>query len=649
MCGIAGYVRAAASALSLQPLVHGLRVLGHRGPDDEGLTVIDRAGRDRLDFITDASAAGVELRPLDRSARPVHDIAFGHRRFSIVDLSTKGHQPMWTLDGRVCVCVNGEIYNHVALREELAGLGWEFASTSDSEVLAVAYRQWGTDCFARFNGFWALSLYDADRNQVLLARDRLGKAPLYYAVSGRDVYWASEIGVVRSLCPTECTVRDQSVVDFMRWHRKDIGHSTFFNEIETLDNACYAWIGDGGSLDVTRYWELPTERMTVDDVSIDEAATELKRLLTDAIRLRLRADVPASVQVSGGMDSSSILAIAAEESTDVSAFTVRFPGSEVDEEPYARMVAERFPETVTYNVFEPPDTDLLDAADSFIGLMGEPFHSPNLYTANSIWQVIASEGFRVNLYGSGGDEMLAGYSQQTFYPYIRRLLGQGRIGQARRELVALTDREPGRFGSDYLLRAARCLPYGERMSRMLKEHRARRHDDAFVPPPGVRPGPGPAEAINPRMIDLATDQLLSYWLRIDSQSSMSVPLELRNPFLDYRVAEFAFSLPLEYLMRDGWMKWMLRRTMHDDLPPEVTWRRVKAGFPFPLADWLVQHEKRLLSMLADLDCPYVDNRVLASSWPTMAERDPTRLWCVVSVGLWWKKTVAGDSLELSAS
>ncbi len=650
MCGIVGYVRNQASAAPLQPLIAALRQMGHRGPDDEGVTLIDRQQRKALDFSTSQSAPGVALPDLAPDDRAAHDIAFGHRRFSIIDLSIQGHQPLWSIDRKVCVSLNGEIFNHRALRAELIELGWRFMGTSDTEVLALAYRQWGVECFQRFNGFWAVSLYDVERNQVLLARDRLGKAPLYYCHAPDGLYWGSEVNVVRDLAPVDMTVREQSVVDFVSWNRRDYDHTTFFNEIKTLPSATYAWVGEGGRLLEQTYWHMPTKRMTASDISTAEAAGQLRGLLEDATRIRLEVDVPASVQVSGGLDSSAVLALVAQQSKRVAAFTVSFSGTEVDEEPYARAVVDRYKDNVDYHIFEPPDDDLLNNLNSFIALMGEPFHSPNLFTANRIWKLIADQGYRVNLYGSGGDEVLAGYSKDYFYPYVRRLIMAGDLSRAWNEITSLTDRKPGPFKIDYGLRALRSLPYGQQMMREMNrmKHRGR---DAFIVPSDLKPRPGASEDIEKRLIEMASDQLLNYWLRIDSQSSMSIPLELRSPLLDYRVVELGFQLPLEYLMRDGWMKWILREAMDKDLPPEVTWRREKAGFPFQLSAWLIRHRERLLDVLMPLDCPYIDNARLAEHWDENARgggQMANRLWAIVSLGLWWKKVIEGKSLANTA-
>ena len=249
----------------------------------------------------------------------------------------------------------------------------------------------------------------------------------------------------------------------------------------------------------------------------------------------------------------------------------------------------------------------------------------------------------MNLYGSGGDEVLAGYSPLYFYPYVRSLAAGGDLRRAWHELTSLTDRAAGPAGVDNLRRALRALPGGREATQAIAGLRLR-GTDPFIRPAGVRPRRGPTERIDQRLVDLVDRELLNYWLRIDNQNAMSIPLELRAPLLDHRVVEFAFTLPLGYLMRDGWMKWILRTAIDDDLPPEVTWRRTKAGFPFPLGGWLERHRPRLLAMLADSECPYLDRRRLVDHWSDLAAHAPNRLWALTSLGLWWKKVVEDRAL-----
>lgn len=645
MCGVAGYHLKAGLATESRRIRDALTVMDHRGPDDEGITFIDLNGGTATDFLTERSAAGVRLcRQLRNNAAPKHDVCFGHRRFSIIDLSPAGHQPLWTVDGNVCVAVNGEVYNFVEIRRELEDMGFRFASHSDSEVLAVAYQAWGPACFAKLNGFWALCLFDAKRKQVLLARDRVGKAPLYVFEGDEGFFWASEINALRKMLSSHhFGVNLQAVVDFVEWQKRDLYGTTFFEGIRSLPSATFALLKHDGSLAEHRYWDLPSERLRTTDITTKQAACELRNRLEEATRLRLRADVPVAMQLSGGLDSSAVLALAAANSPRVSAFTVSFPGTEYDEEPYARAVVQRYFEKIDYTVVEPPDDEFLTYADEFVALMGEPFHSPNQFTANRIWRKIADRGFKVNLYGTGGDEVLAGYPRHHFFPFIRHQIRARQLSTALRELLLMTVRSGGILPKELLVGIGRTIPGAEWIyDRLFRSTPG--HFEPFIIPDGLRPHPGPSASLEVRMRELMTDLLMNYWLRIDNQNSMSIPLELRSPFLDYRVVEFGFNLPLDYLIRDGWMKWLLRDAMDNELPAVVTWRKRKMGFPFPLRHWLGRHRERILAMVNPIDCPFLDSTRLETGWEFLAKRNPGRLWCLVSLALWWKRCIQGESL-----
>jgi asparagine synthase (glutamine-hydrolysing) len=654
MCGIAGYYVLQAHQPDSAQLRRSLQAMRHRGPDDEGITLIDPERGVHQDLLTENSARNIRGYERAGEVRCIqHRIGLGHRRFSIVDISFAGHQPFWSSDGKVCVAFNGEIYNYVELREELKQKGFRFHTASDTEVLAMAYRAWGVSCFERFNGFWAVSLYDQERRQMLLARDRIGKAPLYVTRADRGLYWASEIkGLFAMLGSSQFIVHEQAVVDFLKWYRRDLFHETFYKDISSFPNAAYAWVQADGTYQPVKYWGVPNRRLTLNDISVDEAKERLKDLLGDAVRLRLRADVPVSVQLSGGMDSSALLALAANSASRVHAYTVAFPGSEVNEEPFARKVVEHYSGRVDYSVVEPPAGDILDHADSYIQLMGEPFHSPNQFTSHRIWTLMTKQGFRATLYGAGGDEVFAGYAMDFFPSYLRSLLKQGRSIRFLKEFFRFSQHRPGQLGFDYFRRAgqlllpgvARLLPWAPRLYHNLVKDPIPPGCDPFVAPKGVSAHAGPSDDIDGRMIDYMTDWLMNYWLRIDNQNSMGVPLELRLPFLDYRVVEFGFKLPMEFLIRDGWMKWLLRSAMEDLLPRDVVWRKRKMGFPFPMAQWLGRFKGRILSMIQPLDSPYLDMKRFNSGYETIRAHDPAYLWCLISLAMWWKRCVQEDSL-----
>jgi asparagine synthase (glutamine-hydrolysing) len=646
MCGISGYLLPGTTENSASTILRMTRVVAHRGPDDEGLTLIlPEASHATVDLLTSESARGAQGRWLegDGSGAP-HRIAFGARRFSIVDLSPTGHQPFWSHDRRICLTFNGEIYNYIELRRELEKQGHVFRTSSDAEVLVESYRRWETGCFELFNGFWALSLYDADKRAVLLARDRFGKAPLYVAETTDRLLWSSEIkGIFAAIGPSAFALRDQAVSDFVTRGWRDVFHETFYQGITSFPSASYAWIGSDGSYRPRRYWELPRQRLGERDIAVDEAIGGFTELLADAVRLRMRADAQVGFELSGGTDSSAITGLAALTGVDLQAFTVSFAGTSSDEEPFARKVAERYRDHVEYTVLRPPEDDLYERFDAYVGVMDEPFHSPSMLTNQVIWRMMAQRGIRVSINGAAGDEVLAGYAGDYFEPYLRFLLCEGHLLRFAREFLRFSERRPGQLGVDGLRFAYHLLPARLRVLRN-PATAIRPSIDPFVKPVGVVDLGGPSQRICQRLLDNMGDWQMNYWMRSGNQSSMGVPIEVRMPFLDYRVAELAFVLPVGYLIRDGWLKWVLREAVRDILPPEVVWRKVKAGFPFPLAEWLLKSREPLLAMIGSSDCPFVHLPTLRAAYPRLSRQAPDYLWRILSVALWWKKSVRGERL-----
>jgi asparagine synthase (glutamine-hydrolysing) len=613
--------------------------VAHRGPDDAGFSFME-PGLPATRFR--------DLAP-DQTV-PAHHVAFGHRRFSIIDPTPAGHQPFWSADGQVGLVFNGEIYNYVELRTELQGLGRSFRTDSDTEVLLEGYRQWGTDCFRRFNGFWALALYDFRRRQVLLARDRIGKAPLYILQHADGLYFSSEIkGLKAAVGSAALTVNEQAILDFVRDGWRDVGHQTFFNEIRTFPNAAFAWVEPDGSFVPTTFWRLEARRRSEGEVSLQEAASGLRKLLADAVRIRLRADVPVGFELSGGMDSSALVALAAEQHTGpLRIYTVSFPGTPYDEEPYARKVVDSLGRPVEYVVLTPPPDEFFEHADWFVWLQEEPFHSPNLVTNVQVLRRMRAEGVRVSINGAAGDEVLAGYAADYFLPYLRHLVAQGRWGRAVREYLLLSEsgQRPRPFGTlrrlltfPAALRAPGRKPAGSKLAG----------HDPFRDPPHARRRFGPPDDLEGLLHGLMGSWRMNYWLRSGNQAIMGVPLEVRGPFLDYRVVDYVFQLPVGYLIRDGWLKRVLREAVKDVLPEEVVWRRKKMGFPFPLKDWLGQHRDRFMAELDGLTCPYLDVPALRRDYETIRKVEPKYLWRLLSLALWWRRCVEGRPLACAQS
>jgi asparagine synthase (glutamine-hydrolysing) len=634
MSGISGYFLTHREEESTDKVLWMSRTVAHRGPDDEGVVLINPASSSAVDLRTSDTAGGVgHGMSVEDAGRIPHRIAFGHRRLGVIDRSSAAHQPFWSRDRKVCVCSNGEIYNYVELREELRALGHEFRTDSDTEVLVEAYLRWGVGCFSRFNGFWALSLYDAREKAVLLARDRIGKVPLYIARTPGGLWWSSELkGIFSALGQSAFKVREQAVVDYVENGWRDVFNKTFYEGIVTFPSASYAWVGNDGSYEPHKYWSLPGQRMREREISPEEAAGRIYSLLADAIRVRLRADVPLVFGLSGGMDSSSVVAVAAQMEYAIKTFIISFHDASSDEEWYAGKVAGRYPGMVDLTVLKPPVDNFFDKADGFFRLEEEPFHSPSLLLDQEVYRTLSGQGIRVVMDGAGGDALFAGETH-LHAPYLRHLLERGRFLRLTREFFMFTE-GPCRV---HLSRALQFV--------LGSSPEVRSSSDPFKRPPNTETLSGLSRDLQRRLIDYMGDWGMNYWFRSGEKSSMGVPMVDRSPFFDYRLVDFAFSLPLGYLIRDGWLKWILRYAMKDVLPPEVAWRKRKfGGLPLRLQDWLAASEQRFFSMTGDLDCPYLDLGKLRAAYPGLLKRNPHYLWRLICLALWWKKCVRGDPL-----
>ncbi|RIK81488.1 asparagine synthase (glutamine-hydrolyzing) [candidate division KSB1 bacterium] len=626
MCGISGIFFVDEPRPGMASRIHRMTdTLRHRGPDDEGYCLVNsKTGACRF-------AAGAESVEEIRNALPTidgldqepYDLALGHRRFAILDLTAGGHQPYFDERSNIGGVFNGLIYNYNEVKTELEAEGVSFYTDCDTEVLFKAYAFWGERCFAKFNGTWAVAIYDFNKRELLLSRDRLGKKPIYVHRTRNALYFASEIKAILRVLNTEVRVNERAVFDYLIGGYRDLSNTTFYEDIESLPPASVLRINARGETASSKYWDLHSNRdSALASAAPGEVAKELRRILEDAVRIRLRADVNLGIELSGGLDSSSIAGLASTvHPRQLSCFTVEYPQTKWNEEPYAREVAMRF--KMDYHVVRSPERWFWNDVNEFVALHEEPFHSPNLHTQQAVWRLMHDTGIRVILYGAGGDEVFAGYRKEYFYRHLRDLLKRGQIASFAKNFMNFSEL------SAHELLAKAWQQFMPKPNNTLPAHSLFTNGLAHFPM--LAANGGTAEA---QLYMNMTELKMPYWLLSNDKNSLAIPVEVRAPLLDYRLVEFAFQLPVGLLIRDGWLKWILRKAMDDLLPPAITWRRKKMGYPFPLQDWLWNSMRTIETLLAESENPYLNRRYVCENLQPWIAQQPDLVWRILSLELW---------------
>ena len=576
MCGLFGTVGTPPGLLDSARVNSLFSLLHHRGPDDRGWLALDRGG----------VRTGCDPQDL------LGDAVLLHTRLSILDLSAAGHQPMSTPDGRFHLSFNGEIYNYVELRDELELLGRAFRSGTDTEVLLAAYAEWGATSFERLVGMFAISLVDADRRVLVLARDHFGIKPLYYAKLDGGLAFASEIPPLLELQGSSRRANPQRVFDYLRFGRTDHGAETMFEGILQVEAGHYIEVplDTPNRLVERQYWSL--EPQPVDGLSLDEAADRLHELFLDSVRIHLRSDVPVGAAFSGGVDSSANVAAMRRLSgpeLELHTFSYLADDPVLNEERWVQLVA-REAGAVTHTVETSPQ-ELLSDIDRLITIQAEPFGGTSIYAQYRVFRLAREAGIKVMLDGQGADELFAGYRNYLAYR-VSGLLARGRLLAAARLLQAVSSL-PGASPSGVLGRAAgHALPdRAQSGARRLTRHRLvpewldqrwlRSHDVTLSDP-----GRTSHRSLREYRLDTVRTGLREL-LRYEDRNSMASSIESRVPFLTPALAEFALGMPDEYLIdSDGTGKLVLRRSLRGLVPDPILERRDKIGFATPEASWL---------------------------------------------------------------
>lgn len=562
MCGIAGSVEPYSGGVNEHVLREMTSTVRHRGPDDSG-------------FYFD----------------PLRQVGLGHQRLKIIDLSDAANQPMSNEDGTVWITYNGEIYNYQDLDSILKSKGHRYRSQCDTETIVHAYEEWGEDCVTRLNGMFAFALWDERKKQLFCARDRFGEKPFYYFSDGGRFVFGSEI---KSLLQDPGVPRRPNYFSLRRYLLNgliDVDEATMFEGIQSLPPAHTLMVRDG-RVTVRRYWSLPCIPDTNGHKSEADWTNEVLALFEDAVKRRLRSDVPIGTCLSGGLDSSTIICLM-EGLIDgpVAAFSVAYDDEDFSEHRFIKAITDNVP--LDAHVVMPTGDDLYDTLERIVWHNDEPSHSTGQYSQWHVMKLAAEHGVTVILNGQGGDELLAGYHR--YIPtYIRELLLSGNLTQAAREMAGDMRLHGRGFGLDLRQVVFPALPgsvrkgytrwlsrgsYGSEFlsSELLAE--AEKSEGAGTQLDGFR-------SLRDHLAHDLTIASVPSLVHSEDRCSMAFSREIRLPFLDHRLVELAFGMPSSMKIRSGATKHVLRRIMaKQDLPTAVVNRHDKKGYPTPIGKW----------------------------------------------------------------
>lgn len=612
MCGIIGEIAINNSPLGAKDAFQaGMSAMAYRGPDAQR--------------IWDNDAQNVRL---------------GHLRLSILDLREEGAQPMHfsSQKGNYTIVFNGEVYNYLEIRAELIAKGYQFVTGTDTEVILAAYDAYGEDCLDLFNGMFAIAIYHHESDTFFFARDRLGIKPFYYAIDDTHLVFASEIKAIRHLIPYNKLINQNAVDQYMRY-----GYSTGEKTMEPGvlrllpgHKMRYAR-GEGKAPEITRWWSVSRKPLVSDDHQSDlDARIELESLLKSSLSLRLRADVPVGVFLSGGLDSSAVVAALSEQlDTQIKTYSVRYDideyGEEYDESRYAQMIADQF--NTDHHVYTMTADDFINYIPEFVRTMDEPVTEAAAISLHYVSELARKDGVTVVLSGEGSDEIFGGYELYRNMEKLESLRNTATPFGARMAAAVSNLLPAGNKVRKYANLAAK--PFDERYRGISV------YDETYLPKLydygtrsaldlATKDGEDPDGYARFLMSETKEDSLLSRMLDFDTRSwlvddllikadrmSMGSSLELRVPFLDYRIVEFAAGLPDKFKIYNGECKYLLKKIMEDRLPREIVYRE-KRGFPTPLA-----------RMFKGPLVGYVEDRLLTESAPVRRLFTPDEITRIV--------------------
>jgi asparagine synthase (glutamine-hydrolysing) len=557
MCGIAGIISNNYQLIESNAIQQMVNAQLHRGPDGVG-------------YFTNENKT----------------VTLGHNRLAIIDKSETAKQPM-NYANRFTIVHNGELYNYIEIKAALTKQNFVFKTNSDTEVILAAYMHWGTNCLAHFDGMFAFAIWDEQNQELFIARDRFGEKPLYLYQTNDAIFFASEMKAFWQAGLAK-TINHSMLCTYLGTGLTNIGlqpQITFYKSIEQFPAAHYAKISFDEKkqiqINVERYWDI--DKQTKLKISENEAIEQLSHLLNHSVKTRLRSDVPIGTSLSGGLDSSSIAAILNKQHvTNYKTFSAIFPGFEYDETKYINEVVQKF--SLSNTNVSPTSTDFEKDFNQLIATQEQPFISSSVYAQYKVMQLAKLNNTTVLLDGQGADETLGGYTKyikwylQELFLYDKKLFNQ--------EIKYYNNQ----FGFKNKLAAWLPLVTANKLQKrttnqlLFKSNLQANYIDShfsklFIHKPLVLTL---NDSLYYNTMQMGLDELLRY----ADKNSMAHGVEVRLPFLQHDLVQFIFSLPTSFKIQQGFQKYILRKTMDNQLPNSVCWRKNKIGYETPQQQWM---------------------------------------------------------------
>lgn len=626
MCGIAGGYWPKFDPRSIMQIKSALYALRHRGPNHQGF---------------------------ERLAVKNGSVILGHSRLSVIDLSDSANQPMHTRDGRYSIVFNGEIYNYIELRSELQRKGVSFKTKSDTEVLLAAWSMWGSASLPKLLGMFAFVIVDKFENTIIAARDNFGIKPFYFSTDENGFRFASEQNALREMQNDKSQLNWQRAYDYLVHGEYDSGCDTFIKDVNILPpgHMLTVKLDELSKPYVSQWWAPSILKREI--IPFDEAASELRKLLVESVRLHLRSDVPLGAALSGGLDSSTLVCIMRHLEPDAPIHTFSYIASDstVSEELWVDRI-NAYVHAVPNKLQVTPD-ELADDLEDLIITQGEPFGGTSIYAQYRVFKLAKEHGMTVTLDGQGADELQGGYNA---YPgeRIRSLIENKKYNDAW-TFFNEWSKWPGRSRVDAFKRLVQEYSSGTVYQALRELNGMKNVPEWLIKGPLLEEGvqlrypqdrnKGNAEGrrMMARLAKSISQKGLPALLRHGDRNSMRFSIESRVPFLTPQLADFMLGLPEEYLVSiNGESKNLLRASMKGIVPDDVLYRKDKIGFATPEKQWLLTMADTIRTWLEDeLQLPFIDQKQMVKSFDEIVSGNAPftpQVWRWINFCKWYSYT-----------